>query len=226
MTQPQPTQNQQLAHPIRSPLVIGICGGIASGKSVVTSQLEKLGAAVIYADQIGHQVLREPEVIRVLIERFGDTILSVDEPGELSRAAIANLVFGKSEIAEQNRTFLNSITHPRIRQIIREQLLQLRSAPTPPRSIVLDVPLLFESGWYTECNEIIFVRSPLEQRIQRAASRGWNLEQFTARENSQLSLAEKEKRSSVILNNAGTLMEFQTQIAEWYTKRLNPSPAQ
>lgn len=226
MTQPQPNQTPSPSHQNSRPLIVGICGGIASGKSVVTNQLEKLGAAVICADKIGHHVLREPEVIQTLLDHFGQEILSSDEPGQLSRAAIAVRVFGTSEAAEENRTFLNSVTHPRIRQRIHDQLNQLCESTAPPPAIVLDVPLLYESGWAAECDEIIFVRTPLEQRIQRAANRNWTPEQFAAREKSQMPLTEKEKRSSVILDNAGTLEEFQTKLAAWYSKRLNQNNAQ
>lgn len=219
MTQPQAQQSLKLSPPAHTPLVIGVCGGVASGKSVVTQQLAKLGAAVIHADQIGHAVLRDPEVIRLLLEHFGQEIRSREEPNQLSRAAIAAIVFGASETAQAQRAFLESVTHPRIRQLIRQQLKQLREQKNPPPAIVLDVPLLFESGWHTECDEIIFVQAPYAERLQRATERGWQIEQFHAREAAQLDLAEKEKRSSVILDNTGTLDEFQNRISEWFLKR-------
>jgi len=219
MTQPQSQPSVESNQPPHTPLVIGVCGGVASGKSVVTQQLAKLGAAVIHADQIGHAVLRDPEVIHLLLEHFGQEIRSREEPNQLSRAAIAAIVFGSSETAQAHRDFLESVTHPRIRQSIRDQLKQFRQHNTPPPAIVLDVPLLFESGWYTECDEIIFVQAPYAERLQRATERGWQIEQFHAREAAQLDLAEKEKRSSVILYNTGTLAEFQNRISDWFLKR-------
>jgi len=205
-------------------LVIGVCGGVASGKSVVTLQLAKLGAAVIHADQLGHEVLRDPEVVRLLLERFGQEIRSREEPNQLSRAAIAAIVFGSSETAQAHRAFLEAVTHPRIRQKIRHQLKQFREHFKPPPAIVLDVPLLFESGWHTECDEIIFVQAPYAKRLQRATQRGWQIEQFHAREAAQMPLTEKEKRSSVVLENTGTLEEFQNRISEWFLQRqTNPS---
>lgn len=216
MTQPQPTQYPNFNPTTHSPLVIGVCGGIASGKSVVTQQLEQLGAAVIHADQIGHAVLRDPQVIDLLLNHFGNDIRAIDHHDQLSRSAIAARVFGDSETAKQNRQYLESVTHPRIRQIIRSQLQQLRQTPTPPPAIVLDVPLLFESGWHLECNEIIFVNTPWNQRLQRALQRGWTAEQFKAREEAQMPLHEKEKRSSVTLQNTGTLNDFQTLITRWF----------
>lgn len=224
-SQPNPKPDHPPTH--QRPLVIGICGGIASGKSVVTLQLEQLGAAVIHADQMGHQVLKDPEVIDTLVKYFGDEIRSAEEPSQLSRSAIAAKVFGTSDSAQKNRKFLEAVTHPRIRQSIHQQLQELRQLRSPPTAIVLDVPLLFESGWYTECDEVIFVQAPFTDRLKRAAMRGWTEEQFRAREAAQLSLVEKEKRSSVIFNNSGTLAEFQTQVREWFSRKLNndsPNP--
>lgn len=216
MTQPQPTQHSNLNPSIPSPLVIGVCGGIASGKSVVTHHLEQLGAAVIHADQIGHAVLKDPEVIDLLLKHFGNEIRSPDNQAQLSRSAIATKVFGDSPIAKSNLQFLESVTHPRIRQIIRSQLQQLRQATPPPSVIVLDVPLLFESGWHSECDEIVFVETPWNQRLQRARQRGWTEEQLMAREEAQMPVHEKEKRSSVTLQNTGTLSDFQNQITHWF----------
>lgn len=226
MTQPQPTQNTSHSPSNPSPLVIGICGGIASGKSVVTHQLEKLGAAVIHADQIGHAVLQDPEVIDMLLKHFGNDIRASDNPLQLSRSAIAAHVFGDSDVAQRNLQFLESVTHPRIRQIIHSQLQQLRQQPIPPSAIVLDVPLLFESGWHLECDEIIFVDTPWKDRLQRALLRGWTEKQFTAREMAQMQVSEKEKRSTVTLQNSGTLSEFQDHITQWFqqlTAKSNPS---
>lgn len=225
MTQPQPIQSSLQSRSAKSPLIIGVCGGIASGKSVVTDQLEQLGAAVVHADQIGHAVLRDPEVVELLLNHFGNEIRSSDDPSQLSRASIAAQVFGDSETAKANRRFLESVTHPRIRQIIHLQLKQLRESYSPPVAIVLDVPLLFESGWHAECDQIIFVDAPWNDRLQRALKRGWTAEQLKAREQAQLSLNEKEKRSSVTLTNAGTLNEFQNQIAEWFRRIIADATA-
>ena len=203
---------------LQRPLVIGICGGIASGKSVVTGQLEKLGAAVIRADIIGHQVLQLEEVRKALIDRFGSIILA-PETTEVSRYALANLVFGDHEQAKQNRLYLETLTHPRIRQTIYETLQRWQSQAAPPRAIVLDIPLLLESGYASQCDEIIFIRTPLEQRLQYAAQRGWNKSQYHAREAAQLPLLEKEKRSTVIFDNRGTLTDLQSQVTQWYDAR-------
>lgn len=200
------------------PLVIGICGGIASGKSVVTSQLEKLGAAVIRADLIGHQVLQLEEVRNALVDRFGSPILA-PETMEVSRHALANLVFGDHEQAKQNRLFLEALTHPRIRQTIFETLEGWLSQATPLRAVVLDIPLLLESGYAPQCDEIIFIRTPLEQRLQHAAQRGWSESQYQARESAQMPLVEKEKRSTVIFENRGTLADLQSQVTQWFEAR-------
>jgi len=205
------------------PFIIGLCGGIASGKSVVANELKRLGALVIRADQIGHQVLAEEDVKHRLIEFFGVDIKDA-ATGELSRPKIASLVFGNSAKAQENLRFLESVTHPRIRERILQKLQELRSQENASQTVVLDIPLLLESDWDKICHQIIFVATPESLRIQNASKRGWSPADYLARQAMQMTLPEKEKRSSVVFTNAGTLEDLQAQVSKWYQEALQKLP--
>ncbi len=182
-------------------LILGLVGGIASGKSVVADCFRDLGAVVLDADRAGHDVLREPEVIDLLRQRWGDRIL--DSEGQISRRAVARIVFAPS--GQADKQFLEQITHPRIEQRLQQELAAARTSPQPPRVVVIDAALLFEAGWDKLCDKILFVDAPRDARLERAVRRGWSADQFAAREAAQLPLEEKGARSQVLIRNVRTL---------------------
>ncbi|MCU0708719.1 MAG: dephospho-CoA kinase [Pirellula sp.] len=200
------------------PLVVGVIGGVASGKSEVTRYLEQLGALVIHADAIGHEVLREREVIEVLRERFGNEIIDA-ETGHIDRSRVASRVFGDSIEAETNRRTLESVVHPRIRKRIRESLDEALMHVRNP-VVVLDVPLLIESGWIDSCNRVIFVDAPMETRWTRSQARGWSREQFQARESAQVDIATKRQSATDILGNAGSIESLHKEIDAWWRNHV------
>jgi dephospho-CoA kinase len=176
--------------------VLGIVGGVASGKSVVAGEFARLGAQVLDADQAGHDVLREPEVIAALVERWGKRILLPD--GQIHRAAVAQIVF--VEKGGEERRFLEQITHPRIAARLTQQFEGARKAGEC-QVVILDAALLFEAGWNQLCEATVFVDAPRDVRLARAATRGWTAEQFAAREAQQLPLDEKRTRCRWTINN-------------------------
>src|SRR6187401_2988606 len=107
-----------------SQLLIGLVGGIASGKSLVAEQMKSLGGVVLDADRAGHDVLREKEVIEALHKRWGDGIIALD--GSLSRSVIAKIVFSAGNLEEKR--YLESVTHPRIAVRLQEQIAQQSAA--------------------------------------------------------------------------------------------------
>lgn len=155
--------------------IIGLVGGVASGKSAVAAALARRGAVVFDADKIGHLVLDEPEVRDELVARWGEEILDAD--GRIARPAVAARVFGDSPDAISDRDFLEQTLHPRIRQRIESAINQLPDEPLP--AVVIDAPLLIESAWNDVCDVIAFVDAPREQRLARALTRGWTPEEFT-----------------------------------------------
>lgn len=193
--------------------VLGILGGIASGKSLVSRELARLGAEVIDADRLGHEVLREPDVIAAAQSRWGDVVLGTD--GELDRRQIAQIVFSQTPQGITERQFLEQLTHPRIAAKMRDQISQLATQGAVD-AVVLDAALLLEAGWDEYCDQILFVDAPLEIRQARAASRGWSPEDFAAREAAQRSLAEKRSRSTVVIDNSASPEKTIAQIQRFW----------
>lgn len=199
------------------PWVLGITGGIASGKSQVTRILESLGAVVIRADKIGHEVLDVPEFRNLIIRQFGQSVFS-QETQSIDRRRVAELVFGDSPQAIARRRMLEAITHGPIRAQIRQQLERsLREGMVP--AIVLDIPLLLESQWDRFCDAVWFIDSQEDLRLQRALERGWTEDHFRAREASQWPLAIKRAKSTCVIPNNGTLEELAAFVREEFAKQ-------
>lgn len=178
----------------RTPPIIGITGGIASGKSYVASCLESLGCATVNADQMGHEVLYVPDVIERLRQSFGPSILTTE--GIIDRKRLAAIVFGDNDEALSNRRKLECIVHPEIRRLAEQKIEQLTSSPTPPRAIIVDAPLLVEAGWVNLCDYILFIDTPDEVRMQRALERGWTRQQWHDREAAQASMEQKRRAAT------------------------------
>jgi dephospho-CoA kinase len=194
--------------------VVGIVGGIASGKSLVTQELARLGAEVINADKLGHEVLKEPEVIAQARERWGDRIIGSD--GHINRRAVAEIVFGTEPQAAQELQYLEDLTHPRISVGIRDRISQL-AAQGAVDVVALDAALLLEAGWHEYCDSIVFVDAPEAVRLERARQRGWSQEQFLARETAQWPVALKRGKSTVVIDNSGSVSQTVEQIQEFWS---------
>jgi dephospho-CoA kinase len=179
-------------------LVLGLVGGVASGKSFVAECFRALGAAVLDGDKTGHAVLREPAIIDDIRQRWGDEVL--DPSGHVNRSAVAKIVFAPGKQAEKE--FLEALTHPRIHARLKRQMEQLQASDSPPLAVVIDAALLFEGGWDKLCDKIIFVDAPRDIRLERAVARGWSAEQFAARESAQMPISEKRNRSHIVIRNA------------------------
>jgi len=179
--------------------IIGILGGVASGKSTVARQLAKLGAGVLDADGAGHEVLRMPLVEAAARRRWGEEIFGPD--GHIDRQRLARIVFADGLEAEEERRYLEQLTHPEIAKRIERQIDALAAAGA--QAAILDAPLLIEAGWDGLCEKIVFVDAPREARLERAAARGWSEEKFAAREGVQESLDRKRARADVIIDASG-----------------------
>ena len=205
----------------KTPVVIGIVGGIASGKSEVTRMLGAMDATIICADDIAHRVLLEPDVTDSLIKIFGDSILQMsgsqpDDIPAIDRKKLGSMVFGDSADKQAMRIRLEAIVHPRIRQIAKLELeTLLREASL--QMIILDAPLLIEGGWLPYCNRVLFVDSPDDMRRQRAMERGWTSKEWHDRESAQMSLAEKRKHATDVLVNDGTIDQLQQRVVDFAT---------
>jgi dephospho-CoA kinase len=204
-------------HPPARPFVVGITGGIGSGKSEAARAFARLGAEVIDADRLGHEALREPAVIQRLTERFGEAIL--DRQGQVERARLASVVFNNPEA----RRALESVTHP----VIRRKAEALLAASRAPLA-VLDAALLFEAGWHEMCDAVVFIDAPDEVRWQRVHGRsGWDEGQWRARESAQLPLTDKRQLADHVLMNGSTPEDLFRQAAsltrQWGLAPESPS---
>jgi dephospho-CoA kinase len=188
--------------------IIGLLGGIASGKSFVAEQFRQLGAAVLDADRVGHDVLRLPAVKDAVRDEFGPKVF--DSTGEIDRKALGQIVFGPPPEGPVQLARLEQITHPEIRRRLTEQVQQLASAGVP--LAILDAPVLLKAGWAEVCDAMVFVDCDEVLRRARAVERGWTPEEFAAREAAQESVAEKRERADFVLENSGEMEYTKVQI--------------
>ena len=184
--------------------VIGLVGGIGSGKSTVAKSLaSRRSVTILNADEIGHRVLTEPEIKQQLHERFGDAIF--DEQGNVNRSALGRRVFGASAERRTARSDLERIVHPRIGAELQQEIERLRDAGGI-EAILLDAAVLLETGWNQLADRIVFVDCPLEQRLSRVeASRGWDMTELRNREVSQYPCERKRAAAHAIIDNSRDL---------------------
>ncbi len=178
--------------------VVGLVGGIASGKSKVADMFASLGAAVIDADRLGHDILQLPLIARQLTRQFGPSIL--DDAGGINRHELGKLVFGNAPESAQRLKKLEELLHPQIYAEAIRELKRLLASATRPSAIIIDAPLLLEAEWAPLCDLILFVDTPVEVRRGRAALRGWSPEHFDSREQTQWSLDAKRRAATHIID--------------------------
>jgi dephospho-CoA kinase len=187
---------------------LGIIGPIASGKSTVARMFGELGAVVVNADELGHEVLREPEVEKSAREKWGGDIFAED--GHIDRARLAQIVFAQTPEGEKERLFLEQLTHPGIRRRLGETLRSLENDGVIV--VVLDAALLLEAGWDEFCAKIIYVEAPGGVGLERAKERGWSTQQYAAREAAQMPLERKRERADIVLDNSGTSESLRAEV--------------
>jgi dephospho-CoA kinase len=191
--------------------VIGVLGGIASGKSTVARLLAGTSGVVIDADRIAREVLDARETRDYLAQAFGPGVLSAD--GSPDRDALAQRVFA----SPRDRAALESFTHPRIRARIQAALDDARRRGAS--RIVLDVPLLLENesehGLAAQCDALVFVAADADSRDARAAAlRGWPVGEVARREAAQLPLSAKRARADHVIENRGNLADLERAVAD------------
>lgn len=185
--------------------IIGITGGIASGKSTVTDFLRKQGYQVIDADQVVHE-LQEPggRLYQALLSAFGSAILQED--GRLDRPKLGAMLFGNPELLAQSSQLQN--------QIIREELARRRDLLAETEAVFfIDVPLLFELQYEDWFDQVWLLDVTEETQISRLMARNaLSLEEAEKRIAAQLSLQEKRKRADVLIENNGSVEETLAQV--------------
>ncbi len=191
-------------------VVIGLTGGIASGKSVVSQMLADRGALVIDADKVGHEAYRRGSgCYDAVVEAFGNDVVGAD--GEIDRKALGGKVFGDPALRKR----LEGIVWPWMRETMDKRLAQIRTEGTPV--VVLEAAVLIEADWTPITDQVWVVTVAPEIARQRVMERnGLTAEQADARINAQLTNAERAKHAQVIIDNSGTLDELKRRVnAEW-----------
>ena len=195
------------------PRVIGIVGGVGSGKSTAARWLESWGARRFDADAVAKEVLERPDVRRAVVEAFGQGVL--DTAGHIDRAELARCVFDGPD-AEARRRRLEGLIHPHVRRELEAWLAQEADRDATP--LVLDVPLLLEVGWRGLCDLVVFIDAPDHLRQARAAARGLSPEQWRSREASQWPVARKRAEADVVIANDGDRETFRRELRAWWDR--------
>ena len=193
--------------------VVGLAGGIGSGKSTVAAILAEQGAAVIVLDRMGHEELEDPEVLSTIQEWWGNQVLKPG--GGADRRVIRGIVADDKDQRER----LERLLHPRIAHRSEELLTRYRADPTV-RAVVWDAPLLFEVGLDKRCDCVIFVEAEEEARIRRVADqRGWSAEDLRRMEKLQKPLDFKKKMSDYVVSNSD-FDDLRRQVEDVFSKIL------
>ena len=195
-------------------LVIGLTGGIGSGKSEVSRILEGLGAFIINADQIGHEAYKPySEVWQEVVGAFGEGILGPN--GEIDRKRLGTIVFADP----QARIKLNSIVHPKMAKIVEERIEELRRQGAD--TVVLEAALLVEARWNSLVGEVWVTHAPEEKILGRLKRRNHLPdEEIRNRIKTQLPLREKAKHSEVLIENSATLQDLRDKVEELWQRRV------
>lgn len=192
------------------PAIIGITGGISSGKSTVSRMLASLGAEIVDADEMCHRLILVNKAKNKIIERFGDTVQDIY--GKIDRSRLAEIVF-------QDKTCLDdlcNILHPIVIEQIRSKIAEIEKRGRR-RAIVIDAALLEESGLSLMCDFMIFVNTVSDHRVIRSKiSRHWHDGELEKRERFQMSLEDKRKKADYVIDNNFTEENTFRQIKEFW----------
>jgi dephospho-CoA kinase len=196
--------------------VIGLVGGIGSGKSAVADAFAQLGCTVLDADRIGHQVLTRPTVRQAIRDRWGESVF--DPHGQVNRRQLGQIVFAD----RTERAALEAIVHPHIRAGLEAGIGRARQGDAP--AIVIDAAVLFEAGWDELCTHTVYVDAPREQRLQRVqAGRGWDEPTLASREACQFPLDRKAQLCCHTLVNRSSPCGLQTRVRQLLNRILHNS---
>src|SRR5438552_18432269 len=165
--------------------IIGLIGGIGSGKSSMAAEFVRRGARLLSGDEFGHEVLRRPKIKEQVVSRWGDKIL--DGQGDVDRRQLGQIVFADPV----ERAALEAWLWPWIMRRLSEEVAAAQADPAVPL-VVVDAAVMLEAGWNGVCDRIVYVDAPRELRLQRLArQRGWSEKEVAAREKAQWSVDEK-----------------------------------
>jgi len=194
-------------------LLVGLTGGIASGKSLVARVFKDLGAHLVDADRIVHNLLEpDQKAGQEVLDYFGKELLLPD--GRINRRKLGEIVFNDAE----KRAWLNRCLHPRVFETYQAQVRQVRSR-FPGTIVVLDAALLIETGYHRKMDRVVVVYAEPEQQLERLISRDlFTKEEALARIQSQMPLAEKRGHADYIIDNTGSRENTEQQARKVYAR--------
>ena len=192
--------------------VIGLTGGIGSGKSTVAQFLVELGAVIIDADKVGHEAFKSgTELWREVVAAFGQEIITPD--GDIAREKLGEIVFDNAEALSR----LNQIMHPRMYDMVRAQIEGYRKRGV--EVVVLEAPLLIEANWTSLVDEVWVTVAAESKVLRRVADRtGLPESETLARIRSQMPVGEKTKYADVVINNDGDLGDLKARVNRLWQK--------
>ena len=191
--------------------IVGIIGGVGSGKSTVAAEFAKLGCKVVDADKIAHELLEEKVAREQIVGLFGQTIL--DSAGKIDHRKLGDVVFADAD----KLSSLNKIIHPLVLRRA-EELIKQYNRQNEVKAIVLDMPLLVEVGWARRCDKLIFVDCKRQLRVDRAKKMGvFDENQVKIRENFQISLDNKANLTDNIIDNNSDFSALARQVIDIFS---------
>ncbi|MCA9304888.1 MAG: dephospho-CoA kinase [Phycisphaerales bacterium] len=186
------------------PFILGVAGAIGAGKSAVAQSFASLGCVVVDFDAEAKAALDRKDVRRRLIEWWGIDMIA--PTGLVDRAAVARVIFAN----DAARMRLERLVHPLIWRTRNEARAEAMRAGTP--GIILDAPLLFETGLVDSCDAVVFVDAPEALRLERLKARGWTREELARRERAQMPTAEKRRLARFEITNDGSMENLRGQV--------------
>jgi dephospho-CoA kinase len=186
--------------------VVGLVGGMGSGKSSVAEEFTRRGARIVSGDHLGHEALAQPDIRAQVLERWGPVVLG--KGGEVDRLKLAAIVFGNPA----ERQALEQLVFPWIERGLREEIAAAQDDPQVSL-VLLDAAIMLEAGWDRLCDRLVYVHAPRDVRLRRlAAQRGWNAKEVEARESAQLALTDKVSRADYVIDNTGSPEQLARQV--------------
>jgi dephospho-CoA kinase len=200
-------------------MVLGITGGIASGKTTVAQAFQALGSVVVSADVLAREIVRPgAKALWQIAEHFGRQVLKQD--GTLNRQLMADMVFND----DRSRRVLNGITHPAIAALARTRLREAEQGGAP--LVIYDAPLLFEAGADRQVDKVLVVKVDAEVQLVRLMTRdGIDRQQALARIATQMPQEEKIARADFVIDNSGSPKETEEQVRSLMERLSDPAGA-
>jgi dephospho-CoA kinase len=196
--------------------VLGLIGGIGSGKSLAAAEFARHGGQIVSGDRAGHDALKEPAIREQIVRRFGADMLGAG--GAVDRRRLGARVFADPT----ERQALEALVFPYIKEKLRAEIAAAQKDPQVA-FVVLDAAIMLEAGWNNACDVLVYIHAPRAARLTRLAMhRGWSAKEVAARESAQMSLIDKVSCADWVIDNSGPLEETARQVADLASRLGNP----